>query len=467
MIIYNSLYRTTSNGALVVMPAPVDKSTPQAQWEAARCRDMAPSLANYGCGAWLWPPLTMAQGGSADNADGYGKQYDLNVGQWPNRPIRWGSAPDILAANDVLHQHGMLVLEDAVVHQYDGGDNQNYVEIGPTGKADPTLFPKYPACFVPKVAVDDVFDADGNSAFGDMVSYQHSTPPGYMLNGVIRALKWRKKRFALDGFRLDDTKGENVTVSSDIIDSVGGWVFGECFTGDPNELESWVNQSGGKKTLDFTLHWTLQAVCDNGATLRTLQGAGLCGRDSAHSVLFVDTADTDQNNNENIKFNKLWAYLYILTVPAAAALIYAGDYELYGLAAPIRQMMWVSETFAFGAIAWPWVDNTLLVWSRNGDGGAIGWSGGLLCGFNTDPIDPRGEWVQTPFSPNTWIHDYLGHGNDLLVNSDGWVYLTIGPNEFGSAQNGVAYAVRGVNRAIPIKPIAHAATGSFTDFSDF
>lgn len=189
VIIYNSLYRMLKDGSLQVMPAPVDKDTPKVLWEAARARNMAPTLARYGCGAWLWPPLTMSQSGSTFNADGYGKQYDLNVGQWPNRPIRWGTAQDIQHANTVLHEQAMMVLEDVVIHQYDGGyPSQTYTEIGENGKPDSTLFQKNPGCFVPKASADPVFDPQGNYSFGDLVSYLNSKPKGYMLDGVIRAI---------------------------------------------------------------------------------------------------------------------------------------------------------------------------------------------------------------------------------------------------------------------------------------
>lgn len=184
-------------------------------------------------------------------------------------------------------------------------------------------------------------------------------------------------------------------------------------------------------------------------------------------MLFVDTADTDLNNGENIKLNKLWAYFYILTVPAAGALIYAGDYERYGLAPDINNLMWISATFAIGKITWEYADGTLLAWSRDGDGGQYGWSGGLLCGFSTDPINSRSEWMNTPFGSNRHLHDYTGHGPDIWTNADGWALVPFGPNVYGSAQNTVAYAPAGVEHTIPIVPRADKQTGSLTDFSDY
>ena len=59
------------------------------------------------------------------------------------------------------------------------------------------------------------------------------------------------------------------------------------------------------------------------------------------------------------------------------------------------------------------------------------WSGGLFCGYSSDPINHRSEWIHTPFGPNRHLHDYTGHGPDVWTNQDGWGYFTFGPNVFG------------------------------------
>lgn len=453
MIIYSALYRSVENGRSTVNPLGLAK----------RAIAMAPALAGYGCNAWLWPPLTMSQGGTADNADGYGKARDLDVGQF-GQPTRWGSAQEVQLANRAIHKSGMMVLEDAVVHQY-AGDLPIY-ERGHDGKTDKKLFPKMPSCFVPQVAVDDVFNPEGNQAFGQMVSFQHSKPPGYMLQGTIQAMQWRKIRLGLDGGRFDDTKGENASVVERMIDRVGGWWFGECFTGDPNELARWVSASGGIRTLDFTLHYALKPACEGSGSLRGLPGNGFYARDAAHAVLFVDSADTDNSDGNNIRWNKLWGYLLILTLPAAAAIIYAGDYEKYGLGPLLDNMMWIASVFALGNLAWQHVEDDVIVWSRDGAGGEIGRSAGLLCGFNRSTSATWSGWVRTPFRRNVHLHDYTGHGPDLWTNADGWVNLTLGPNPNGSAQNYVCYAPAGVNHGIPIKPRQEHMSGSLFDFSD-
>lgn len=199
-----------------------------------------------------------------------------------------------------------------------------------------------------------------------------------------------------------------------------------------------------------------------GAPLSSLVGNGFCFHDPDHAYIYVESNDTD--GPDGIVNNKLWFYLDAMTMPCKGALIFAKDYETYGLGPEIRNMMWIASTFAVGRLAWEFVDDTLLCWSRDGDGGNT-WSGGLFCGYSTDPINSRSEWVHTPFGPHRQLHDYTGHGRDLWTNQDGWARFTFGQNEFYSAQNYVAYAPVGVNYEIPINPKGRKGTGRFKDFS--
>lgn len=444
MVIYSTLYRTFTLSGMVVNPVGL----------AARVVKMAPLLAAYGCNAILWPPLTMSQGGAADNADGYGKARDLDIGQFA-QGTRWGTAPLVLKANKAIHKSGMMVLEDAVIHQYAG--SLPIYELDAKGKVDKALFPKPPSCFVPQVAVDKVFNTDGNQPFGQMVSYQNSIPPGYMLHGVVETMCWRRDVLGLDGGRLDDTKGEASSVSARIIDRVGGWWFGECFEGNPQELARWVRESKGKRTLDFTLHWAIKAACEGAMSLRALPGNGFYAIDPDHSVLFVESADTDNNTSQNVRWNKIWGYLLILTLPAAAAMVYAGDYEKYDLANQINNLMWIGSTMAFGGLRWEHVEDEVVAWSRDGDGGGVGQSKGLLCGFNRG--SQRTFWCRTPFAPNQRLHDYTGNAGDIWTNGDGWVNIAI------PAQGYVAYSLAGQDVTIKPKARKETATGDFFNFS--
>jgi alpha-amylase len=120
--------------------------------------------------------------------------------------------------------------------------------------------------------------------------------------------------------------------------------------------------------------------------------------------------------------------------------------------------MWFSSTFAYGNLAWQHVEDGVIVWSRDGAGGE------LLCAFGRLPDATWSAWVRTPFSPNTHLQDYTGHGPDLWTNADGGVQLTLGPNLNGFAQNYLCYAPAGVYQGIAIKPRPEHISGSLTDF---
>ena len=423
---------------------------------AGAIKGMAAAFAAYGGNGVLWPPLR--QTGNPFSF-GYDPRRDLDVGQWPGRPLNWGTAQGLLEANNALHEAGLLALEDWVIHQY-GGEAPLY-ETGSDGQVDKTLFPKVADCFVPNVPVDQVFDPVGNSADGMMVSYQHSKPAGYMLEGKRQAGVWADAVLGLDGWRADDGKGEAVDTLKALWAGRPGLVVAEVYSGDPGELASFVEQTG-MAVLDFPRHFAYRSV-SQGASLRVLPGNGFCFRDPGHAWVFVDNFDTD--GASGVINNKLWFYLDALTVPAKATLIYAGDYEGYGLAPFLENMMWFASTFAKGLLVWEFVDDSLIAWSRDGEGGAVdGWSGGCLCGYSTDPVHARTQWVHTPFAPGTPLHDYAGHGPDLHVNAHGWVECVFGANAWGAAQNYVMYAPAGVSYRIPRPPVGRKGTGAFRDF---
>ena len=451
MLIYNATFPALANGLF------------------HRLQAMLPQLVGSGFGGILLPPITQTAEGGNSQSMGYDKRYDLNVGQFPGDPLRWGTAEDLRELTRAAAQHGLVVLEDNVIHQYGGAANQTYFEKGSGGRLDPSLIPKHPSCFVNRThPQDNVFDPEGNAAFGDEVTYQHCRPQGYMLNVIIQATRWRWRRLGLGGMRVDDSKGEPSDVSKGLCSAAvlrDGWNFCEVFVGAVPELQQFIRETG-LRVLDFPFHWAIQNICDHGAALSGMAGASLWEADAAHAVAFVDTFDTDSNEGESIKFNKLWAYCLLTTVPCAGALIYAGDFERYGLAPFLLNLAWIGATFAIGNHRWVYSDAGLLVWSRDGNGGSMGWSGGLLCGFSSDPVNARSQWVQTPFAPGTHLHDYAGHGPDLFVNPDGWVQAVFGPNVNGSAQNYCCWAPAGVNRAVPVRPLQWHAGGSFTDFSD-
>jgi alpha-amylase len=417
-----------------------------------RIKPLAAELALYGCDAFKLPPFVNTKN---PFSLGYDPRTDLDVGQWEPLHIT-GSAGELKAAIDSLHQQGILVIQDWVNRQY--GEPAPLYERGAEGRIDKTLYPKPKECFAPPASPDVPFTGNDGPNDGILASYQHTN--GYMLEGKIQAGRWQEAVLGIDGFRLDEAKGLPPSVSSAFATARPGINFAEVYEGDPATLASFVKQTG-MPVLDFTRHYAYRAVSE-GAPLSTLVGNGFCFHDADHAYVYVESNDTD--GPDGVVNNKLWFYLDAMTMPCKGSLIFAKDYEVYGLASHIQNLMWIGTTFAIGKLAWEHVDETLLCWSRDGDGGSI-WSGGLFCGYSSDPIRHRSEWIHTPFGPNRHLHDYTGHGPDVWTNQDGWGYFTFGPNVFGSAQNYVAYAPSGTEYQIPIQPKGRKGTALFTDFS--
>lgn len=434
MIIYDTVFRAVKPGL------------------SGRMKAMAPELAQVGCNAVKFPPFLNTKN---PFSLGYDPRTDLDVGQWEPLHVT-GTADELKAAIDALHENGILVMQDWVNRQY-GGPAPLY-ERGADGKIDRSLFPKTAKCFAPPKPRDTPFAANNGADDGMIASYQHTK--GYMLNGKIQAGKWQEQVLGIDGFRLDEAKGLAPSVTAAWAKARPGLNYAEVYDGDPATLAAFVQQTG-MPVLDFTRHYAYRAV-SQGAPLSSLVGNGFCFHDSDHAYIYVESNDTD--GPDGIVNNKLWFYLDAMTMPCKGALIFAKDYEVYGLAAEIRNIMWIATTFAVGRLAWEYVDDTLLCWSRDGNGGEM-WSGGLFCGYSSDPFNQRSEWVHTPFGPHRHLHDYSGHGPDVWTNQDGWALFSFGPNRFQSAQNYVAYAPAGVEHSIPIKPRGRKGSGRFKDFS--
>lgn len=434
MIIWNSTYGGMQSGLSGRVPA------------------LAQQIAGFGCNGYIFPPFVNTKNPASL---GYDPRTDLDVGQWEPLHLT-GSATELKAAIDALHQHGILVIQDWVNRQY-GGPVPMY-ERDANGQVDKTLFPKLSNCFYPPAPPDTPFQSDNGPNDGILTSYQNTS--GYMLKGKIQAGQWQAAVLGIDGFRLDEAKGLPVSVAVAWNNARPGFNYAEVYDGNPADLANFVQQTG-MPVLDFPRYYAYQAV-SRGGPLYLLASNGFCLEDSGHAIVYVESNDTD--GPDGIVDNKLWFYLDALTMPCRAALIFAKDCEVYGLQSEIENLMWIGTTFAIGKLAWEYVDPTLLCWSRDGDGGSQ-WSGGLFCGYSSDPINYRTEWVHTPFGPHCHLHDYSGHGPDIWTNQDGWVCITFGPNVFGSAQNYVAYAPSGVEYQVPIEPKGRKGTGRFTDFS--
>ncbi len=432
------------NGQKIVMPAPIDKDTPHAPWWWDHLAGQAADFRRCGFSAVLLPPVCKSQSGAAPDADGYGLFDNYDIGsknQVYNKPTRYGDDERLRRMIGVMHACGLDVYGDVVLHQYDGGNDGTYRYVGADGKTLNGRFPKHPSCFVgnpPRVPVDPVADPQGNFAFGDMVSYLHSTPKNYMLDGAIDAVDWLTRTLDLEGYRIDDVKGMAVQAVREILNArsmAGRFAVGEYFDGNPSALHWWVWDSGmgGRcNVFDFTLHWTIQAMCNNSSRwwMGGLQGAGYIAVNPMNAITFVDNPDTDLSDGENVIWNKLLGYALILTAegyPSVYYKDYSPDPGCYGLKPAIDNLIWIHENLAFGSTATRWGnDAQTYVFERQG-------YPGLLVGLNNDQGSSHTRTVQTSFGPNVQLHDYTGHHADVWTNGQGMATITIPRNDNGKS----------------------------------
>ncbi len=444
-VLLHAHYRLLApNGQKIVMPAPVDESTPHAPWWWDHLASQAADLRRCGFTAILLPPVCKTASGAASDADGYGLYDNYDIGsksQVFSVPTRFGDHERLRRMIAVMHACGLDVYGDIVLHQYDGGNNGTYQYLGSDGKSLNGRFPKHPSCFVgapPRVAVDPVANPQGNFGFGDMAAYINSRPEGYMLNGCIDAADWLTRTLDLQGYRIDDVKGLAVQAVRQTLDSksmAGRFAVGEYFDGNPSALQWWVWNSGmgGRcKVFDFTLHWTIQAMCNknSGWWMGGLQGAGYITVDPMNAVTFVDNPDTDLSFGENVIWNKLLGYALILTAEGYPSIYYkdySTDAGCYGLKPFIDNLIWIHENLAFGPTLTRWGnDPQVYVFERQG-------YPGLLVALNNDQWNSYSRTVQTSFGPNVQLQEYTGKHADVWTDDQGRATFTVPRNDNGKS----------------------------------
>jgi len=462
-----------ANGQKISVPAPIDKHTPHVSWWWDHLAAQAADFKRCGFSAVLLPPVCKSNAGAAPDADGYALYDNYDIGsknQLNSRPTRYGDDASLRRMVGIMHACGLDVYADLVMHQYDGGDGGTYRYVGSDGKTLNGRFPKHPSCFVgapPMVAVDPVADPEGNFPFGDMVSYMHSTPPNYMLDGAVDAADWLTRTLDLQGYRIDDVKGMAVLPVRQLLTAksmAGRFAVGEYFAGNASALHWWVWNSGmaGRCNLfDFSLHWSIQAMCNNSSRwfMGGLQGAGYVALDPMSAVTFVENHDTDLSYGGNVVWNKLLGYALILTAegyPSVYYKDYSEDPGCYGLKSPIDNLIWIHENLAFGPTLTRWGnDPQVYIYERQG-------YPGLLVGLNNDQANSYTRSVQTSFGAHVRLHDYSGHHGDVWTDAQGTVSITVPSNDNGKSY--VCFSRVGYGQGFTLKP--HTTTQTFFGATD-
>lgn len=410
----------------------------------SRVAQLATHLAASGYTHILLPPACRG----ASNGAGYDLYNNYDIGQ--TSAVRGGTADELRQCIAVCHANGLQVLVDFVIHQYDGAPGGNYQYPASGGKAA-GRFPKIPNCFVgapPRVPIDPVWNIEGDYGFGDMVSVVHN-PQKYMWNGIIAACGWLKRALGFDGFRIDDVKGMYAPFIHALLtskDTADMWAFAEDFEGDPQQLWNWVNSAwsqmqGRCSALDFTFHWHMQDILDNGYPMSHFQA--LLQTDPLHSVPFVDSPDTDTSPGEQIINSKLLAYAIMCACEGAPQIYYrdwSTDENCYGLGKYIDNLAWIHRNLAVGSSQYHYPNGSVMVINRTG------WPG-LLMAVNKDTWNSYVVSVPTSFGPNTHLHDYTGHHGDIWTDDRGWATFRVPSNANSAGHSYIAFGPAGITGA--------------------
>lgn len=415
------------------------------------------------------PPASLAQGGTGDGVDGYEAFEYRNF-----NGTHWGNKEQLMRAVAVLHAAGIKVFADFPFHQM-GGENGGPGVFKYNGRRGETT----PAWFQggfgnhdpipPFVSQDSIPDASANFPFGRPRSYENSTPHGVVEADTKDIISYSQRSLGLDGGRWDDVKATHVQSIARLIAAFLSldW-YSEYDDGNPANLNWWATSSpmnGMCAVEDYAHYWNVQRACNGyDATRIDMHGQPYWQWRPDLCVGFANNADvaTTWGANGEISqqtaFNLLSAYVIGMCLPFKIFMVYAEDYFPASTEYPtgrgfkpyIDNLSWISRTFAFGAFQRRWVDKDIYCYTRDGNGGAVGWSGGLLVAVNFNTYVTREINVQTTWPEGTHIHDYTGHGPDLSVGPGGRVTIAIPNNAFSNGQGYVGYAPAGVNHEVAV-----------------
>jgi galactose oxidase len=466
-VLLQGFYKLRPNRAV---PSPAD-GDPKTPWWWDHLAAQANDFRTAGFTAIWLPPVLKTSAGVHSGSDGYGPFDDYDIGsksQMGSVPTRFGSREQLQRCVATFRANGLDVYLDMVEHQR-SGDPGNFVfrYRGADGTSATGRFPKDPLNFVPNVPRDPNLGgpARDDFPFGRELAPINGKPQGYVFNGLIDAADWLTRALDVQGYRLDDVKGLSTDFLFPFLTSksmAGKFAFGEFFDGNRTLVNGWIfnphGMRGRASAFDFPLRFILAAMCNNPGrfNMADLDHAGLAGISPLNAVTFVENHDTDLN--EPVVTNKILAYAYILTSEGYPC-IYYRDYSeepnCYGLKKSIDNLIWIHEKLATGPTQQRWQDFDLFAYERLGQPG-------LLVALNNDPAAPRTIEVTTALGANVTLHDYTGHGPDLVTSGQGTARITVPRNAQGAGY--VCYSRTGIGDGFAVT--TRAVTQEFEGAAD-
>jgi glycosidase len=425
-VLLQAFYQIGANG----VPLPPDGGMTTSWWN--HLAGQANALRQAGFTAIWLPPLT--KGSSGKSSVGYDVFDDYDIGskrQKNTQETRYGGREELTRCVAMMRANGLDVYADLVENQRSGGTGPGgftFRYAGANGMEDKGRFPKDAIDFHPTVPEDPDVPGPDFSFGSDLAPINGGNPKGSVAEKLIASADWLTRSLDLQGYRLDDVKGQSSDFLRRFLGSksmVGKFAVAEYFDTNIGKIQDWLfNKMGGlASAFDFSTRFTLAAMCDSRPfNMATLDHTGLAGQNPFQAVTFVENHDTDRS--EPIVQNKILAYAYILTsegYPCVFYKDYSTDPGCFGLKSEIDNLIWIHEALASGATQQRWKDIDVFAYERMG-------GPHLLVALNNDPAGPKKIHVDTGFGPNVALHDYTGHGADVRTEGTGAVTLTVPRN---------------------------------------
>src|SRR6266436_2374845 len=414
------------------VPSPADGDHIDAWWDHLAKQANQLGMAGF-TAIWL-PPLT--KGGSGKDSVGYDVFDDYDLGsknQIRTVATHYGTREQLARCVATFRANGIDVYADLVTNQRGGGGGPGgftFRYADADGQVGGGRFPKNPENFHPNVPEDPNVPGPDFS-FGSDLAPINGKPKGYVFNGLIDSADWMTRTLDVQGYRIDDVKGQSSDFLLPFLNSksmAGKFAVAEYFDGNIGKIQDWIfnRMRGRSSAFDFPTRFTLAGMCNSRPfNMAVLDHVGLAGSDPLQAVTFVENHDTDRS--EPIFQNKIMAYAYILTsegYPCVFYKDYSTDKFCFGLKPEIDNLIFIHEQIANGDTLQRFKDFDVFAYERLA--GAH-----LLVGLNNDPNVARTITVFTGFGANVGLHDYTGHGGDVRTDGSGKVTITIPRNVNG------------------------------------
>lgn len=365
---------------------------------------------------WL-PPAQKSQGGALSMGYNPYDYFDLGkYDQLGSVKTRFGSEQELRRLIQKAHAAKLQVYADIVINHNSGGaleynpwrGQNTWTKFTPaSGK-----FPRDKKSFHP----NSIHNSDEGVASGyeqTDLCHKEAEVQDWLWKRPDSMAHWMKQDLGFDGWRFDYAHAFGAWVVKSWLTEVGGFAWGDNWTGDKWMLNSWIDATGEKASaLDYPLYYALDNAFD-GNNLQNLNDAGLISIRPDKAVTFVANHDSDAIAN------KMQAYAFILTHEGTPCIFYR-DLES-GEKDRLKKLINIHNTRAKGttSVLYSGVDEYIA--QRNG-------KPGLVIYFNQSN-QWKSRQIQTKYRSVT-LKELTGTGITSPADSQGRVLLKAPPRSY-------------------------------------